>query len=207
MWCPISLGTCACAPGIAAGHPQAVKLHGLLEEGFAHEARKIGANGLCATKNTGDEIICPFCGSSDECHHLLALIDQTFSECSGGYLCDRYHIFRELINTAFVRLLRKGGSKQHLRRSDELSELWRYARAAYSPGDEDVALDEYVLTRLIIELLTAAGGVRYRPIESDGASGYCSAWALFHANNPQAVFEAALADLNLRLDNIFPISV
>jgi hypothetical protein len=154
-------------------------------------------------ENTGDEIICPFCNSSDDCRHLLALIDQTFSECSGGYLCDRYHEFRELINTAFVRLLRKGGSKQRRRRADDLYELLRFARAAYSPGDEDVALDEYVLTRLIIELLAAAGGVRYPgPIESDGAPGYCSAWALFHAKNPQAISEAALADLKLRLGNI-----
>ena len=103
-----------------------------------------------------------------------------------------------------MRSLRKGECRPpSSRRSSELSDLWQYARTAYSPHDEYVALDECVLTRLIIEVLEAAGGVRYpRSIESSGAPGYCSAWVLFHAKNPQAVFKAALADLKLRLERL-----
>ena len=157
-------------------------------------------------EDTGREILCPFCGSPDDCDHLLALIDQTFSECDGGYAFERYHEFRTRIEAAFIRSLREGGHKQRSRRKDELSELWQYARTAYSPGYEDVELDQYVLTRLIIELLEAAGGVRYSgPIDSGGGPGYSSALALFHARNPQAVFEAAVANLNLRLERLVGI--
>ena len=95
-------------------------------------------------ESPGDEISCPFCGSSDDCNHLLALIDQTFSDCGAGYARDSYHEFRKLINTAFARSLRKGRSKQARRKSDEIAEQWQYAHAAYSPGDGDVTLDEYV---------------------------------------------------------------
>ena len=154
-------------------------------------------------ENTGDEIRCPFCDSFDDCPHLLALIDQTFCECSGGYAYERQHEFRALIEAAFMGSLRKGDRKQGSRKSEELSELWQYACTAYSPGDEDVALDQYVLTRLIVQLLEAAGGVRYPgSIESLGAPGYCSAWVLLHAKDPQAAFEAALADLKNRLRRV-----
>jgi hypothetical protein len=151
-------------------------------------------------EDTGRKIPCPFCGSFDGCDHLLALIDQTFSECSEGYACERYDEFQALIEAAFIRSLRQGTQKWHSRKKDELAELWQYARTAYSSGDEDAALDQYVLTRLIIGLLEAAGGKRYpNSIKSVGAPGYCSAWVLLHAKDPQAVFEGALADLKFRL--------
>jgi hypothetical protein len=82
--------------------------------------------------------------------------------------------------------------------SETLRELWKYACEAYSPKDDDVSVDLYVLTRLIIEFFEAAGAVRYPgPIESSGAPGYCSAWTLFHAKDPRTAFEAALAKLKV----------
>jgi hypothetical protein len=63
-----------------------------------------------------------------------------------------------------------------------------------------VSVDQYALTRLIIELFEGAGAIRYPgSIESSGAPGFCSAWELFHAKNPRKVFEAALAKLRVLL--------
>jgi hypothetical protein len=65
---------------------------------------------------------------------------------------------------------------------------------------DDVSVDQYALAHLIIELFEAAGTVRYRgSIESSGAPGFCSARELFHAKNPQTVFEAALAKVKVLL--------
>jgi hypothetical protein len=151
-------------------------------------------------ENTGKEIRCPYCASSEDCTHFLALIDRTFNECSGGYACERYHEFQTLIEAAFLRLFRRGDHKGCSWSSETLRQLWEYASASHSQNDDEVSLDQYALTRLIIELFEAAGAVEYPgSIESSGAPGYCSAWTLFHAKNPRTVFEAALSKLKVLL--------
>jgi hypothetical protein len=151
-------------------------------------------------EDTGKKIRCPYCASSDDCAHYLALIDRTFNECSSGYAYERYHEFQTLIEVAFLRLLRRGDHKGCPWSSETLRELWEYACEAHSLKGDDVSVDQYLLTRLIIELFEAAGAVEYPgSIDSSGAPGYCSAWTLFHAKNPRTVFEAALAKLKVLL--------
>jgi hypothetical protein len=107
-----------------------------------------------------------------------------------------------LIETAFARLLRLGEHKECPWSGETLCELWQSAREAHSTGDddEDVLLEEYALTRLIIELLEQAGGVRYPgSIHEPGPPGFSSVLTVFHAKNPQSVFDNALANLQLRL--------
>jgi hypothetical protein len=84
-------------------------------------------------EDTGKEIRCPYCASKDDCAHFLALIDQTFNECSGGYACERYHEFRTLIEAEFLRLFRRGDHKGCLWISGTLRELWEYAYESHSP--------------------------------------------------------------------------
>ena len=151
-------------------------------------------------QDTGRNIQCPYCASSDDCTHRLALIDQTFNECSGGYAYERYHEFQLVIDAAFLRLFRQGDFKQRPWRSETLRLLWEYACEAHSLNGEDVSVDQYVVTRLITELFEAAGAIKYTGcVKCSGAPGYCSAWTLFHAKSPPTVFEAALANLKVLL--------
>src|SRR5262249_328978 len=107
----------------------------------------------------GKKIRCPYCASSDDCTHCLALIDRTFNECSGGYAYERYHEFQTLIEAAVVRLFRRGDHKGCPWGSETLRELWKYACKAHSLKSDDVSVDQYVLTRLIIELFEVPGAV------------------------------------------------
>jgi hypothetical protein len=153
-------------------------------------------------EDTGEEIPCPYCGQVADCDHLLAMIDQSFNECCGGYAFDRYEEFQTVIQTAFGRLLRLGKHKECPWSEETLCDLWQSAREAYATGDEDedVSLDEYLLTGLIIEVLADAGGVRYSgSIHDPGPPGFSSTLTVFHAKNPQSVFDIALANLQLRL--------
>jgi hypothetical protein len=152
-------------------------------------------------EDTGKKIRCPYCASSsDNCPHRLALIDRTFNECSGGYACERYNEFQTLIEAAFMRVFRRGDRKGCPWSSETLRTLWKYACKVHSRKNDNVSVDRYVLTHLIIELFEAAGGVPYPgSIESSGAPGFCSAWTLFYADNLQTVFDAALAKLKVLL--------
>lgn len=53
-----------------------------------------------------EAIRCPYCGSLDDCQHLLAVVDETFGECLGGYAFDRYFEFREMVEGTLRKLLR-----------------------------------------------------------------------------------------------------
>jgi len=66
--------------------------------------------------------------------------------------------------------------------SETLCQLWEYAGKARSQDKEAVSLDEYALTRLIIELLKAARDVKHADsIDESSAPGFCSASVVFHA--------------------------
>jgi len=152
-------------------------------------------------ENTGEQIRCPFCGSVDECSHLLAVIDRTFNDCPGGYASDRYHEFRTVIENTFAELLTSGEQKKPSWTDPEITQLWHYALEEWSLGDEEVSVDPYALNRLIVELLSESGAVKYAgPIDDDwGVPGFASAITLLHAANTQSVFEAALSNLTVRL--------
>lgn len=159
-------------------------------------------------ENTGEEIRCPHCASTEECSHLLALIDRTFNECSAGYASERYFEFHSLVENAFRDLLQSGAPAECSWRDPKLGELWDYAREAHCDDDEDVLLDPHIMTRLIVRLLADAGGEKVsRPI-TDGfeAPGLSSAFALFYAKEPARVFDAALLQLKLLLTGDDPSS-
>jgi hypothetical protein len=148
-------------------------------------------------ENTG-KTICPYCASSDECDHCLAMIDRTFNECDAGYASERYNQFQTLIDAAFVGSFQLGDRKECPWSDEIFCELWQDARKAYSPNDEEVSLEPDARTSLIIELLEAAGGVRCEDSDA-GPPGFSSALTVFYAKNPQSVFETALANLRRRL--------
>lgn len=151
-------------------------------------------------ESSEDLVVCPCCGQQDDCPHLLAVFDISFNECSGGFAYDRYQEFHEAIENSFGKLLKKNARDDIKWGDKDLTELWNYAAKGYFPKDGEVSLDPDVLTRLIINLLEASGGERYTGSVSEaGGPGFTSTICLFHAKNPQSVFESALSKLQARL--------
>ena len=147
-------------------------------------------------EDTGEPIQCPHCGSKDDCPHLLAVIDSSFLECSGGYAYDRFNEFRAKIEESFLKYLQTGKASGRKWNNPELRELWTYADSQY-PETGEVDIDGDVLFRLIVDLLEEAGGEEYYgPIDDEGGPRFSSAITLFYSKNPQDVFERAISDLD-----------
>ena len=154
-------------------------------------------------ESSGNLIQCPYCGLAD-CLHLLAIIDLTFPEWWAGYASkdERYYQFYTVIEDAFRQLLRKGVRECPMTHP-KLAELWGYVledhfpkrRARQKRNDNDVSLDPGLLNTLIIELFKNAGAAAQHGVDDWGAPGTCSAMTSLHAENPQAVFDAALLQL------------
>jgi len=153
-------------------------------------------------ENTCEEIRCPYCGETEDCSHLLAVIDATFNYCPAGYATERYDEFHSIVGNVFLAQLRFAGQRDCSWSDSGLSEPWDYARQDYSDGDDEVSLDPYIMTRLIIRLLADAGGEKYPGPLTDGseAPGFSSALELFYAKEPAEVLEAALVQLKMLLN-------
>ncbi len=146
-------------------------------------------------EETGGPILCPECGSKDDCPHLLGVIDQSFLECSGGYAYDRWSEFRSAVEESFSRRLQLNGESSTTWSDNELQELWEISLSEYSETGE-LVVDGDTLFRLIIEMLEDCGGRQYSGlIDDEGGPGFASAISLFYAQNPRAVFDAALVSL------------
>jgi hypothetical protein len=149
-----------------------------------------------------DVVPCPYCGTEEDCEHLLAIIDKTFNECGGGYACDRYEEFGQIIEGSFGKFLRQGERKRFKWGDKEIQELWFSAVENYSPEDGEVSLDRDVLTALIINLLEVSRGVHSGSVSDDSGPGLSSVVCVFHANNPKKVFDSALSKLKVRLRKV-----
>jgi hypothetical protein len=71
-------------------------------------------------------------------------------------------------------------------------------------GDETTEIDQYVLIRLIVNLLKEVGGEWYPgPIDDEGPSdpGMSSVIEMFYAANPAEIFGAVISRLKTLLKN------
>lgn len=153
-------------------------------------------------EDTGEPIDCPYCGSEDECPHLLAVLDRTSLECSGGYAFDRFDEFRDAIAGVFLGRLQADAPLVTTWKDPFVLDLWNHARENYSTHDDadDIEIDSDSLFGLIEDLFNDAGGEEYPgSIDDDRAPGDSSAITLFHARHPAKVFVKALTLLNGRL--------
>ena len=104
----------------------------------------------------GKVIRCPYCGSEEDCEHTLAVIDTTWAVCEGGYSYKRFDEFGTAIEEYFLQQLRKGTRNVSGRRDRLIGELWNESVEKYSPGDEEISIERYGLTELIIDLFEAS---------------------------------------------------
>lgn len=173
-------------------------------------------------ENTGEEPRCLFCGSTDDCKHLLAVIDRSFLDCYGGYAFARLDEFRKVISNVFVKIIRTG-SFQHNWKNSILNELWVLAVDAYKPKDaiplkdeaaaekyyktleQELYVDQDILFDFIMDLFTEADAEEYDgSIDDLGGPCMSSAIRLFYAENPQKVFKKALSILRKSVEKTIP---
>jgi hypothetical protein len=152
-------------------------------------------------EDTGEAIQCPYCESEDHCEHLLAVLDHSFLQCSGGYAYERFDEFDECLRKAFGPKLRDSTAASHDWKNSMITELWAWAKENAGEDGDSVIIDGDVLLRLVVELLEDAGGDEYPGlIDTGGGASYSSVITLFHASSPKAVFNDAVKKLRELLE-------
>lgn len=158
-------------------------------------------------EDTGEEPTCPYCGSAEDCPHLLAVLDMTFSTCEGGYCYERFDELKEPVERAFKERLLSTGTRPPRQqwKDNYVQELWTEVLEQGLPEDieDDLDLPGLALFELIIEVLEAADGYRiYGSLVTEGGPGMSSAMELFYAEDPKVVFEKAVEELDRRLSDV-----
>lgn len=99
--------------------------------------------GAVVDEETGQEPTCIFCDSEDDCPHLVAVIDKTFAECSGGALYDGLDNLRDILSGKILRKLCAGEDFNDAETDGELAAIAQEARDNYDPEyPDDVYIDE-----------------------------------------------------------------
>lgn len=161
---------------------------------------------MAIDEDSGDGIRCPYCGTVDDCAHLVAAIDRTFGEVLGGHFFDHSKAFSDTIERTFLEALRSGKKRASPKSDLDLAELWEGAAGEYANPDDGVWLDSLVLTRFERSLLMETDALEPigDPVTPDTFPGQSSALALFYSENPTATVEQVFALLEDRLDHLFP---
>ncbi len=148
-----------------------------------------------------DDPECPFCGATSECAHLLAALDETFAEYNGGLLFAWRKEFRDVVAKGFHTLRAASKPRRVNFKLETLQELWDELEHDAGVDDEDLAsyLDEYVLMRLLIDLLEQDEAVETHWRINEGGPGFSSSIATMYAEDPETVFLHMMASLQRAL--------
>ena len=171
----------------------------LEKQGYPQKGEDCFDIDMSVPDQNGEVIRCPYCGSEEDCEHTLAVIDTTWAVCEGGYSYERFDEFRRVIEEYFLQQLRKGTRNVSGRRDKLIGELWNESVEKYSPGDEEISIERYGLTELIIDLFEALAAKQVTLGIDHGLPGFACAYRTFYAKKPKTVFRAALAELRARL--------
>jgi hypothetical protein len=140
-------------------------------------------------EETGQESTCMFCNSSDDCPHLVAVIDRTFAECNGGELYKAIAAIRELLSETLLGMIEKAEDPDGNRVDYELAAIFREAIENCDPAHpDDIYIDEGMfLEWLVSELIDAGAEEPPGYIVEEGGPGQSSALTLLYAENPKHV--------------------
>ena len=143
-------------------------------------------------ENSNDAITCPYCGGAESCEHLLAVLDRTFGECSGGFAYERFGEFTDQVETAFAKALSADDVEDVDWDTDDLRELWEIARESLDVKNGDFTVESTVLIRVVADLFSEAGGDEYEGPATEGElPDMSSSLSVFHAEDPKTVFARA----------------
>ena len=148
--------------------------------------------GTVIDEETGEEPACPHCRSTDDCPHLLAVIDRSCAECSGGALFGALDDLRELLAAKIGAALRSGKESWSSAGDAEIAAIAEEARENYDPESPDaVYIDEDMFLEWIAEALLAAGAEELPgSFVEEGGPGQSSALTLLYAAKPARVLKA-----------------
>lgn len=149
-------------------------------------------------ENSGEEPSCVFCDSKDSCPHLVAVIDRTFAQCSGGKIYNALGEFRDIVKEiAFIQSSSAEFSGLALIDSG-LGEMVRDALERRDPDDADeVFIDEGAFLDWIVgELMDAGAEEPDGYFVEEGGPGQSSALTLLYAEDPSDVIGRLASRLN-----------
>lgn len=139
-----------------------------------------------------EDVSCPYCDSHGSCAHLMACIDP-LNYNVGGRLDGLDQEFACRVKQAFLPLLIEGAAET-VWGSEEISELWDWAKDNWEPGDEEVEIDHDVLFRLITALLQDAARHSDTASQLEGF-GVETEYTLVYDDCPSRVIESAIGAL------------
>lgn len=152
-----------------------------------------------------EDVSCPYCEAQGGCGHLVACIDPLNYDVGGRlHGLDREFVHR--IKKAFLPLLRglEAGPEAQDEpagpewASEEIKELWQWAAGNWSPGDQEVEIDEDVLFRLTSELLQEAAEHTDFASQLEGF-GTETEYTLIYDDDPQGVLDRTIEALDSAL--------
>ncbi len=150
-------------------------------------------------EETGDPPACVFCGSIDECPHLVAVIDRTWGECVGGPLYNIIGKLRNVLTDGIDRCLQAAYANPKNCSIPEFVEfvvLEDLSPMDFNVDDADAEFPpEYSVNtdaffEWLIDALCAAGAEQYPgDIEEFGPGGESLVIERLYALEPKLVFE------------------
>jgi hypothetical protein len=148
----------------------------------------------------GERAQCPYCdeGKEDNCRHVLAQFDLSSGYCEGGE-CDMDKV-RVTVRRVFHRALVDGLATLDLMSSEDLDQVWGYAKESYKPGEppEKLAIDSDSLIRVLMEIFNDHG-LDEQDDTVEGGPGMTSVTKLFFDRTPKKTFTKVLKDLERQL--------
>jgi hypothetical protein len=143
-----------------------------------------------------EDVSCPYCKSAGNCSHLLACIDPLNYDV-GGRLHGLDQEFSYRIEQAFLPHLEANIEEPNWK-SENISELWRWAESNWSKNDDEIEIDEIVLFRLISELLQDAAELADFGSQLEGF-GVETEYTLIYDDDPDRVLNRTVEALDALL--------
>ena len=149
-------------------------------------------------EDSDEEIKCGYCGKTEECEHLFAIIDRSYSTCNAGYAEAKFHKLEGIFERAFLKALRSGADSKYvwefpndeldvlLELSELMNEEWDEAIKLYSQDQEAVYVNVFALVE---EFLSINIDMYFNAIQDFGLPGQSSALRIFYSSNPMKEFD------------------
>ena len=158
--------------------------------------------GAVYDEETGEAPQCHICKSAENCEHLVAIIDTTYSENHGGALYGNESAFFTLIEDAFEKIHRSGSAPDFA--DVDLSELWNETEFE-EDGDNVWVHLNYGGWHFVITLLEDEGAIQpSTSMIEEGGPGMNSAMAYLYDEEPKLLVERAIKTLEARLADEVP---
>jgi hypothetical protein len=149
-------------------------------------------------EETGDKAACIFCNLHDDCPHLVAIIDKTFTTCNGGALYEHIGKLETYLTDIILGIKEATGYINQSELGFHFSEIYQVALRDYDPKyPEFVYIDQGIFFEWLNEALIKAGAEESTGyFVEEGGPGQSSALSYLYAQNPKVVVESVVNTLN-----------